>query len=303
MELTIGLVGCGRWGTNHLATLVALREEGLLTRIVVSDADPDVLASVDSDATYPSFSAMLENEELNGVAIATPDITHLEMASLAAKHRLPMLVEKPLGSSVREVEDFFDTLPDDTILVIGYQLRHHNGLKRMMAAMNDMELGSFLLSYVRRTPRPKPAEADIVHALATHGLDTISFMRDTLLENMEVRDLDITESTARIQLHSGGSISLVNVEWGAEAEVRKIAVQGDLNAAMLDFGTGDLEWYVGEGFNQPPLLEQYNEPPLLSEWRFFLHHIHEQEPIVFPPKKSIIDHLSWIESNCKHNTG
>lgn len=96
---------------------------------------------------------------------------------------------------------------------------------------------------------------------------------------------------------------MVNVEWGAEAEVRKIAVQGDLNAAMLDFGTGDLEWYVGEGFNQPPLLEQYNEPPLLSEWRFFLHHIHEQEPIVFPPKKSIIDHLSWIESNCKHNTG
>ena len=42
MELTIGLVGCGRWGANHLATLVALREEGLLTRIVVTDADPDL---------------------------------------------------------------------------------------------------------------------------------------------------------------------------------------------------------------------------------------------------------------------
>ena len=39
MTLTIGLIGCGRWGTIHHATLMSLKQEGYLDRLVVCDID------------------------------------------------------------------------------------------------------------------------------------------------------------------------------------------------------------------------------------------------------------------------
>ena len=51
MELTIGLVGCGRWGANHLKVLNTLKSTGQLHRIAVCDIDPKKLESIQADAT------------------------------------------------------------------------------------------------------------------------------------------------------------------------------------------------------------------------------------------------------------
>ena len=39
MDVAIGLVGCGRWGTNHHRILATLRTEGRIHRLVVCDID------------------------------------------------------------------------------------------------------------------------------------------------------------------------------------------------------------------------------------------------------------------------
>ena len=80
MGLTIGLVGCGRWGSNHLRTLNALKSTGRISRVVVCDIDPEKLKDVDADAAYTSLRSMLEQEQLDGLAIVTPPETHVELA-------------------------------------------------------------------------------------------------------------------------------------------------------------------------------------------------------------------------------
>ena len=67
MGLTIGLVGCGRWGAVHLRTLQNLKSTGHVRRVVVCDIDADKLAHIQADATYASFDQMLEHEHLDGV--------------------------------------------------------------------------------------------------------------------------------------------------------------------------------------------------------------------------------------------
>ena len=54
MGLTIGLVGCGRWGAVHLRTLQNLKSTGHVRRVVVCDIDADKLAHIQADATYAS---------------------------------------------------------------------------------------------------------------------------------------------------------------------------------------------------------------------------------------------------------
>ena len=72
MTLTIGLIGCGRWGTIHHATLMSLKQEGYLDRLVVCDIDATARDAVEADAHYASIDAMLTSEQLDGVAIVTP---------------------------------------------------------------------------------------------------------------------------------------------------------------------------------------------------------------------------------------
>lgn len=72
MKLTIGLVGCGRWGSNHLRVLQTLKSEARLHRVVVCDIDAKKLEAIEADATYASLSQMIEQEELDGLAIVTP---------------------------------------------------------------------------------------------------------------------------------------------------------------------------------------------------------------------------------------
>ena len=62
MSITVGLVGCGRWGRNHHATLSGLKASGHLDRLVLCDIDPAVLAAHAADAHYTSLEAMLANE-------------------------------------------------------------------------------------------------------------------------------------------------------------------------------------------------------------------------------------------------
>ena len=72
MDVAIGLVGCGRWGTNHHRILATLRTEGRIHRLVVCDIDASKTDGLEADAHYTSMEAMMANEQLHGVAIVTP---------------------------------------------------------------------------------------------------------------------------------------------------------------------------------------------------------------------------------------
>ena len=63
MTLTIGLIGCGRWGTIHHATLMSLKQEGYLDRLIVCDIDATARDAVEADAHYASIDAMLTSEQ------------------------------------------------------------------------------------------------------------------------------------------------------------------------------------------------------------------------------------------------
>ena len=65
---------------------------------------------------------------------------------------------------------------------------------------------------------------------------------------MDVKKLEMTESSANIWLGTQSSIITIDVAWEAEEEQRTLAVQGTTSGAVLDFGTGDVAWYAGPGW-------------------------------------------------------
>lgn len=80
----IVLVGAGKWGVNYLKTLATF----------------DVSVKV---ASRNNWMALI-NEKPDGVIIATPPDSHIEIAIYALNRNIPIIIEKPLALSLGEAE-------------------------------------------------------------------------------------------------------------------------------------------------------------------------------------------------------
>ena len=94
------LIGCGFFAQNHLNAWRSLRAEGVEIN-AVCDIDPEKAKAAAETFGVPRYYmdpvALFEAENLDFVDIATRTETHLDIVSLAAKHGVRMIVQKPLA--------------------------------------------------------------------------------------------------------------------------------------------------------------------------------------------------------------
>jgi predicted dehydrogenase len=98
MRLRIGVVGAGRRGRAHVATIVELPEFFELAGICdVNAASARALARRLGCDAYSDVDEFLSRKSLDAVLIATPPASHPLVAEAAADHRVHMLIETPLA--------------------------------------------------------------------------------------------------------------------------------------------------------------------------------------------------------------
>ncbi|HMB73521.1 MAG TPA: Gfo/Idh/MocA family oxidoreductase [Gammaproteobacteria bacterium] len=98
-RLALGIVGLGKIATDqHLAAIAASREFTL-----AATADPH--AGLDAVAGYPDIGSMLAAHDApKAVAVCTPPQHRYRLARCALEHGCHVLLEKPPGTTVGEVE-------------------------------------------------------------------------------------------------------------------------------------------------------------------------------------------------------
>lgn len=100
--INLGLVGVGRWGARYVSTLAGV--EGVRLALVVS-RNPATRARVPPDCeVLDDWRPALAAGRLDGLILATPPAIHCEMALACVDAGVPVLVEKPLASSLRQAQ-------------------------------------------------------------------------------------------------------------------------------------------------------------------------------------------------------
>jgi UDP-2-acetamido-3-amino-2,3-dideoxy-glucuronate N-acetyltransferase len=101
-NVSLGVVGAGKWGANHVATASSI---GALRAIC--DADATLLGELwqkyPEVAATTNFADLLQMP-LDGVVIATPAPTHAQFAIQAIEAGKHVLVEKPLALTVEDAQ-------------------------------------------------------------------------------------------------------------------------------------------------------------------------------------------------------
>ncbi len=95
------LIGCGFFAQNHLHAWQDLAPRAGL--VAVCDTDPEkarrAAAAFSIPRWYDDAARMFETERLDFVDIATTMPSHRPLVELAASHRVPIIVQKPLAPS------------------------------------------------------------------------------------------------------------------------------------------------------------------------------------------------------------
>jgi predicted dehydrogenase len=128
--LRFGLIGAGPWGRNFISTIAEL-EDVRLARIASSNPETRALAGLDCEVT-PDWRKVVESPDLDGVVIATPPATHLEIALQAIGKGLAVLIEKPLCLDADEALRFAETAQlSNTVIMLDHTYLFHPAYRRL----------------------------------------------------------------------------------------------------------------------------------------------------------------------------
>lgn len=107
MTVRLGLIGAGRMGTT-LARHLAYTVDGA-NLVAIADPNQQQLVEVwrlfESVDTYSDYNKLLDRNDLDAVAIATPTNTHVEVVKAAAAAGKHIFTEKPLALTVERCDE------------------------------------------------------------------------------------------------------------------------------------------------------------------------------------------------------
>jgi predicted dehydrogenase len=240
--LNIGAVGLGYWGPNLARNLDDLDGTALTW---ICDRDEQRLARYRGRFTEARkttrFEDLLQDDSLDAVAIATPVITHFELARqalLAGKH---VFVEKPLALSSTLGEQLVALAEErGLVLMPGHLLLYHPGVAKLKDLVDSAELGRLLYVYGNRQNLGQiRKDENALWSLGAHDLSVIlhlvgeepieAWARGESFLNPGVEDVVF----CYLRFPSG-IVAHMHLSWLDPHKMRRMTVVGDQKMAVFD---------------------------------------------------------------------
>lgn len=167
----IAVVGCGAWGRNHVRTLAAL---GALRAVHDADSNTATETARSAQVVARGLEEILEDPEIGGIVIATPDATHADLATRALDAGKHVLVEKPLATSVSDAIALAALAKrKERTLMAGHILLYHSGFLQLRRMVQSGSLGDILHIASKRLHMARGAPRHALWDLAPHDVSMV----------------------------------------------------------------------------------------------------------------------------------
>lgn len=115
--IKLGIIGYGKIGSKHHQVFDALGAK-VITSCNRSEAGRQRAKEAGIPNTYSSFHEMLKKEKLDGVVCATSLFNNQQVAKEIIPYQIPILLEKPPGTSLVELEELISLQEQHKTLVM-----------------------------------------------------------------------------------------------------------------------------------------------------------------------------------------
>jgi predicted dehydrogenase len=220
----MAVVGVGHLGRQH-ARVVA-RTPGV-TLVGVHDRHADRAADVanaEATAVLPRPEDVADRAE--AVVVATPTVSHAELATYFLEHGLHVLVEKPMASSLPEADVLVALARSrGKILEVGHVERYNPAVE---AALSRLGSPLFIEGHRLAAPTARSLDIDVVLDLMIHDLQIVHALvrrpvREVRAAGMPVLTDRVDIANARIEFE-GGCVANLTASRVSTEPMRKLRI-------------------------------------------------------------------------------
>jgi UDP-2-acetamido-3-amino-2,3-dideoxy-glucuronate N-acetyltransferase len=175
----IGIIGCGRWGINHVKTAYGLLDKNL---VAVFDSNQKLKEKVSEISHSIPFTTnkndIILNSDVKGVIIATPAETHFSLAKECLENGKHVLVEKPITLHTIEAKQLIAIAKEnDRRLMVGHVLLYHPAIISLKKLCTDGKIGTLQYIYSNRLNLGAiRSEENILWSFAPHDISIIQYL-------------------------------------------------------------------------------------------------------------------------------
>jgi predicted dehydrogenase len=239
---TIGMLGCGSWGSNWVRTLASMPDVELRW---CCDLSEPLLAKVRQQ--YPNVQTTRDpndvfgDEDVEGVVMATIAPTHYDLARRALEANKHVMVEKPMTLATRDAVAL-DRLAKDRrrVLMVGHLLEYHPAVACMKRMIDSGELGDVHYVYCQRLNLGKVrGDENAWWSLAPHDISVALRLLDVHPTSVQLRGQGIVQPHVADVVFAtlefpGGKLAHIHVSWLDPHKTRKITVVGSKKMVVFD---------------------------------------------------------------------
>jgi predicted dehydrogenase len=232
-DVSLAVVGVGYWGPNLVRC--AFENDGCVVKTI---CDRDVGALSRLTRRFPAVEAsqdldrLLEDDELNGVIVATPVSTHHDLVKRCLLAGKNVMVEKPLAATGEQCRELIELAGErDLVLMPGHTFIYSPPVNKVKQLLDDGELGEIYFGTSSRVNLGiHQSDVSVVRDLAPHDFSILlhwlgrpEFVRAIGRASIVPGNLDV----AFIDLgYPDGVLFHIELSWLAPTKLRRTVLVG-----------------------------------------------------------------------------
>ena len=241
-KINVGLIGYGYWGEKILRNITEHTQSGVVT---LCDNDEDRANSVKSlyqliHVTTGSGD-IFKDTNIEAVIISTPTSTHFNLAKQALLNNKHVLIEKPICTSVKEVEELIAIAEEKKlVLMVDHIFLYNNVVKQLKNYLTEDFIGK--INYIDATRINLgiyQEDTNVLWDLACHDISIINYLiaeKPTHVRAIGHRNpVHGIEDVAYLFLYySSGMLVQINSSWASPVKIRKMIIGGEKRMIIYD---------------------------------------------------------------------
>lgn len=240
--MKVAVIGTGYWGPNLIRNFLAADE---VEAVVACDLDNARLAKMQKQfygiETARDYSELFERPDIDIVVIATPVLTHHEIAKRALSNGKHVFIEKPMTASVTEAEELINLAEQKNLkLFVDHTFIYTGAVRKMKDIIEAGRLGEiYYFDSVRINLGLFQHDVNVIWDLAPHDLSIMDYLLQQQPKTVSAigschvgNDL---EDIAYLTLEFDNNlIAHFHVNWLAPVKIRKTLIGGTKSMIVYD---------------------------------------------------------------------
>ncbi|UCG69062.1 MAG: Gfo/Idh/MocA family oxidoreductase [Thermoplasmata archaeon] len=239
--LNVGVIGVGMMGQNHARVY-----SEIANLVGIADPDEKKLNEISKRFQvkgYKLFNDLLERKDLEAVSVSSPTSTHFEIAKAAIEAKKHVLIEKPMGGSLKEAMELVaNAKRKGVVLAVGFIERHNPVVGFTKNLIERRQFGDVISVSSRRVSSIplRVKDVGVILDLGIHDIDVIRYLLGSKVKSVfalasNIGETDFEDHANILFEFENGVFAFTEVNWLTPMKVRKVSLTCSKNFVEMDY--------------------------------------------------------------------